>query len=65
MRSRETFCVQKGRSRKRRFALLRRKEQIVTYADEGIAFWDGQSRGRAHALACVRREGKPLRIFPF
>ena len=47
-----------------RAAPLRRNEQIVTYADEVIAFWDGQSRGTAHALACVRREGKPLRIFP-
>ena len=47
-----------------RQAPLMRNLQIIDYADEILAFWDGQSRGTMHSVAeCIRR-GKPVRVVP-
>lgn len=45
-----------------RAAPLRRNEQIVAYADEVMAFWDGRSKGTAHVVALCRRLGKPITV---
>lgn len=45
-------------------APLVRNIQILDYADEVLAFWDGRSRGTRHVIAeCIRR-GKPVRVIP-
>lgn len=45
-----------------RGAPLRRNREIVCYADEVLAFWDGQSRGTAYVLKLCERLGKPVRV---
>ena len=44
-------------------APLVRNRQIVEYADEIYAFWDGESRGTWFTVNYARRIGKPVRIF--
>ncbi len=44
-------------------APLVRNRQIVDYADEVYAFWDGCSRGTRYVIDYAKRTGKPLRIF--
>lgn len=45
-------------------APLMRNLEIIDYADEVLAFWDGSSRGTQHVIAqCIKR-GKPVRIIP-
>lgn len=45
-------------------APLMRNLQIIDYADEVLAFWDGASRGTSHVIAeCIKR-GKPVRLIP-
>ena len=39
-------------------APLKRNMQIAAYADEALIFWDGKSRGTAHALRCFQQLGK-------
>lgn len=47
-----------------RRAPLLRNEQIIDYADEVLAFWDGESHGTRHAVInCIQR-GKPVRLIP-
>lgn len=46
-----------------RGAPLVRNKQIVEYADEIYAFWDGKSRGTIHTVKYAREIGKPIRIF--
>ncbi len=46
----------------RRAAPLKRNEQIAEYADEAIAFWDGSSKGTAHAVKQFQIRKKPVRI---
>ena len=43
-------------------APLKRNEEIAAYADEALIFWDGRSRGTAHAVACFQSLDKPVRI---
>lgn len=45
-----------------RAAPIRRNEQIVQYADEVLAFWDGQSAGTQYTIRLCERLGKPMRI---
>ena len=45
-----------------RGAPLKRNERIAEYADCGIAFWDGSSRGTKYTVDCFRRLGKPIRV---
>lgn len=46
-----------------RQAPLRRNLQIIEYADQVLAFWDGRSHGTAYVIRQCRRQGKPLRLF--
>ena len=45
-------------------APLVRNLQIVDYADEILAFWDGRSNGTRHTIAACIQKGKPVRIIP-
>ncbi len=45
-----------------RSAGFKRNHTIWAYADSGIAFWDGHSKGTAHSFQIARDTGKPLRI---
>lgn len=40
----------------------RRNVDIVTAADQVVAFWDGESRGTQHSINLARAQGKPLEI---
>ena len=47
-----------------RGAPLKRNLEIIAYADQVLAFWDGHSHGTRQTVAeCIRR-GKPVRIVP-
>ena len=46
-------------------APLMRNLQIVEYADEVLAFWNGESRGTRHVIASCIQAGKPVRVIPF
>lgn len=43
-------------------APLKRNEQIAKYADEGIAFWDGASRGTKYTINIFQKLGKKIKI---
>ena len=43
----------------RRAGYLRNRE-ICDYADAGIAFWDGDSRGTTHAISIMTMQDKPI-----
>ena len=45
-------------------APLKRNLEIIQYADELLAFWDGQSRGTMHCIGECIRQGKPIRVVP-
>ena len=45
----------------RRAPIVRNKE-IVDYADEVIAFWDGRSSGTLSVINYAKKVGKPIRI---
>ena len=47
-----------------RGAPLRRNEKIVAYSDMVLAFWDGESTGTQHTIACCRKTGKPVQVIP-
>ncbi|MBQ9413520.1 MAG: hypothetical protein IJU16_00165 [Clostridia bacterium] len=44
-------------------APLRRNIQIIDYADEVLAFWDGKSRGTKFVIDNCRKRGKKVTIF--
>ncbi len=46
-----------------RAAPLRRNDEIVSYADLVLAFWDGASHGTRYVVRRCREEGTPVRIF--
>ena len=46
-----------------RGAPLRRNDEIVAYADAGIALWDGKSRGTYYTINKFREMGKPCKVF--
>lgn len=46
-----------------RTAPLRRNLQIIDYADEVIAFWDGKSRGTAFVIKQCRIKNKKVTVF--
>lgn len=48
-----------------RRAPLMRNLEIIAYADEVLAFWDGASRGTMHCIAECIRSGKPVRVVPY
>lgn len=37
-----------------------RNEAMARYADAGLAFWDGSSRGTAHMIRTMGSLGKPV-----
>ena len=43
-------------------APLKRNELIAEYADEAIAFWDGESRGTLHAIRQFDERGKHVYV---
>ncbi len=45
-----------------RAAPVRRNAEIADYADFGIAFWDGKSKGTEHTINFFRKRGKEIKI---
>ena len=45
-----------------RAAPIVRNKQIVEYADEVIAFWDGASKGTLSVIRYCEKIGKPCRV---
>ena len=45
-----------------RAAPVIRNKQIVDYADEVIAFWDGESKGTLSVIRYCEKTGKPCRV---
>jgi len=46
-----------------RSAPIRRNLDIIAYADEVLAFWDGRSKGTYFVIQRCLKEGKKVRIF--
>ena len=46
-----------------RSAPLRRNLEIVSYADEVIAFWDGQSHGTRFVIEACKKQGKKVTVY--
>lgn len=46
-----------------RIAGFIRNEEMSHYADALIALWDGESRGTAHMIGCMKKLGKPVYIY--
>ena len=46
-----------------RGAPLKRNLQIIDYADEVLAFWDGQSRGTKFVIEHCKAQNKPVHVF--
>lgn len=44
-----------------RVAPLKRNDEIIDYADEVIAFWDGNSKGTAYVIEKCRKLNKPVK----
>ena len=44
-----------------RVAPLKRNDEIIIYADEVIAFWDGRSKGTAYVIEKCRKQNKPVK----
>lgn len=45
-----------------RVAPIMRDKQIAEYADAGLAFWDGESRGTKYTIEFFNKENKPVKI---
>ena len=43
-------------------APLKRNVQIIEYADEVMAFWDGKSRGTKHVIDTCKKLGKKVSV---
>ena len=46
-----------------RSAPLKRNLQIIDYADEVIAFWDGMSRGTRFVIENCKRKNVPIKFY--
>jgi len=46
----------------KRGAPLKRNLQIIAYADEVLAFWDGTSRGTKYVIDNCRKINKPVTV---
>ena len=46
-------------------APLIRNKQIAEYSDNGICFWDGESRGTMHTMMEFVKQGKQVNIIGF
>lgn len=47
----------------RKAAPLLRNLQIIAYADEVIAFWDGQSKGTKFVIDQCKKNGKKVTVY--
>ncbi len=47
------------------FAPLKRNLQIIDYADEVIAFWDGKSRGTKFVIDRCKKKNKKITVHQF
>lgn len=45
-----------------RAAPLKRNLQIIEYADEVLAFWDGKSKGTKHVIDTCKKLGKKVSV---
>ena len=48
-----------------RGAPIVRNKQIVDYADEVVAFWDGKSKGTLSVIKYCEKTGKRCRVLNF
>ena len=39
-----------------------RNTQMAEFADQGLAFWDGKSRGTKHSIGELEKFGKPVEV---
>lgn len=44
-------------------APLKRNIQIIEYADEVVAFWNGESKGTKHVIDACEKLGKKVSVF--
>jgi hypothetical protein len=44
---------------------FRRNLQVISNCTEVIAFWDGKSKGTAHAIELAKKQNKPVTIVYF
>lgn len=44
-------------------APIRRNLQIIDYADQIVAIWDGNSNGTRFVINNAKKKGKPIRVF--
>lgn len=44
-------------------APIRRNLQIIDYADQIVAIWDGKSNGTRFVINNAKKKGKPIRVF--
>ncbi len=47
----------------KRVAPLARNEDIILRSDLVVAFWDGESKGTAHAIKFAKKHNKPIKMF--
>lgn len=40
-----------------------RNKSIIAYADEVVAFWDGESKGTFHSIELARKKGIPVKVY--
>ncbi|MCL2312304.1 MAG: DUF2493 domain-containing protein [Firmicutes bacterium] len=48
-----------------KIAPILRNIEIIKQSDYVIAFWDGSSKGTAHAIEVAKKEKKPIKIINF
>ena len=46
----------------KKFAPLKRNKEIVNYADEVLAFWDGKSKGTKYVIDLCHKTNKKITI---
>ncbi len=46
-----------------RAAPLYRNQEIVEYADEVVAFWDGKSKGTKYVIDICKQKGKKITVY--
>ncbi|MBI5639493.1 MAG: DUF2493 domain-containing protein [Nitrospirae bacterium] len=48
-----------------RGAYHRRNQEIISMAQELVAFWNGESRGTSHTISLAEKKGIPVRIIRY
>ncbi len=49
----------------KKYAPLKRNEEMVALADEVLVIWDGISKGSAHTVEYAKKQKKPVRVILF